>query len=328
MALQIRRGSSTQYASAGLLAPGELVFVTDTKKLYIGGYTDQGARANIDLLANMSGAVTSVNTQEGAVVLTTDDIAEGTTQAARKYFTDAKAVTAVATELVANNGLHSGVSFAWTSDNLIATATAPTITVVSDVDPHLGGNLVLNNHNITGVGSVNITGGVTITGNVSGAVNVTASGAVSAGSVSTNTVKSTGELELQSIVGSPLTLLGSRGTIASPTATLASDQIAGVVMKGRTSSGTAIGSAIVTAWASNANLSNQLPNATVNFIVGNNSDTPAVAASLDNGGLRVEGFMKVKNVAGTLPSPAEAGMIVLDGTTFKGYNGSAWVNLN
>ena len=49
---------------------------------------------------------------------------------------------------------------------------------------------------------------------------------------------------------------------------------------------------------------------------------------VDSGGMRVEGFMKVKNVAGTLPNPPEAGMIVLDGTTFKGYNGSAWVDLN
>jgi hypothetical protein len=49
---------------------------------------------------------------------------------------------------------------------------------------------------------------------------------------------------------------------------------------------------------------------------------------VDSGGMRVEGFMKVKNVAGTLPSPPEAGMIVLDGSTFKGYNGTSWVNLN
>jgi len=48
---------------------------------------------------------------------------------------------------------------------------------------------------------------------------------------------------------------------------------------------------------------------------------------VDGGGMRIEGFMKVKNVAGALPDPAEAGMIVLDGTTFKGYNGSAWVTL-
>ena len=49
---------------------------------------------------------------------------------------------------------------------------------------------------------------------------------------------------------------------------------------------------------------------------------------VDNGGMRVEGFMKVKNVNGTLPASPEAGMIVLDGATFKGYDGSAWVNLN
>lgn len=52
------------------------------------------------------------------------------------------------------------------------------------------------------------------------------------------------------------------------------------------------------------------------------------ALRLDTGGARVNGFMKVANVNGNLPNPAEAGMIVLDGTTFKGYNGSAWVNLN
>lgn len=51
-------------------------------------------------------------------------------------------------------------------------------------------------------------------------------------------------------------------------------------------------------------------------------------ARFDSGGFRSTGFVKVGQVSGTLPDPAEAGMIVLDGTTFKGYNGSAWVNLN
>lgn len=49
---------------------------------------------------------------------------------------------------------------------------------------------------------------------------------------------------------------------------------------------------------------------------------------VDSGGLRVEGFMKVKNFGSDpLPSPAEAGMIVLQGGTFQGYNGSGWVTL-
>lgn len=50
-------------------------------------------------------------------------------------------------------------------------------------------------------------------------------------------------------------------------------------------------------------------------------------ARFDGGGIRSSGFIKVANVNGTLPSPPEAGMIVLDGTTFKGYNGSSWVTL-
>jgi hypothetical protein len=49
---------------------------------------------------------------------------------------------------------------------------------------------------------------------------------------------------------------------------------------------------------------------------------------IDGGGARINGFVKVAQVNGSLPNPPEAGMIVLDGTTFKGYNGSAWVNLN
>jgi hypothetical protein len=48
---------------------------------------------------------------------------------------------------------------------------------------------------------------------------------------------------------------------------------------------------------------------------------------VDNGGLRVVGFIKVKDFNGSLPTPPEAGMIVLDAGTFKGYNGTDWVTL-
>lgn len=58
------------------------------------------------------------------------------------------------------------------------------------------------------------------------------------------------------------------------------------------------------------------------------SSNTVEVARFDGGGIRSTGFIKVAQVNGTLPSPAEAGMIVLDGTTFKGYNGSGWVNLN
>ena len=49
---------------------------------------------------------------------------------------------------------------------------------------------------------------------------------------------------------------------------------------------------------------------------------------VDGGGMRVEGFMKVKDFgAGAYPAPAEAGMIILKGGVFQGYNGSDWVPL-
>lgn len=57
------------------------------------------------------------------------------------------------------------------------------------------------------------------------------------------------------------------------------------------------------------------------------SSNATEVARFDGGGIRSSGFIKVADVAGTLPSPAEAGMIVLDGSTFKGYNGSTWVTL-
>jgi hypothetical protein len=49
---------------------------------------------------------------------------------------------------------------------------------------------------------------------------------------------------------------------------------------------------------------------------------------VDNDGMRVAGFIKVANVNGTLPASPEAGMIVLDGTIFRGYNGTGWVPLS
>ena len=51
-------------------------------------------------------------------------------------------------------------------------------------------------------------------------------------------------------------------------------------------------------------------------------------ARFDEDGLRVTGFVKVANVNGSLPASPEAGMIVLDGSIFRGYNGSGWVPLS
>lgn len=53
---------------------------------------------------------------------------------------------------------------------------------------------------------------------------------------------------------------------------------------------------------------------------------------IDNGGMRTTGFMKVGsfNGSGSYPSPAEAGMLILDSSNghFYGYNGSTWKQLD
>lgn len=145
MALQIRRGTSSELLPnvgtgyPGIrLALGELVYTTDEQKLYIGDGTTYGG---IDLLANMSGAVTKVNNLTGAVSLTTDEIPEGDAL----YYTASRAVAAVATELTDNNNLHDGISFTWAGNNLTATVTGEITTrIQKDVAPKLGGTLVLN----------------------------------------------------------------------------------------------------------------------------------------------------------------------------------------
>lgn len=49
---------------------------------------------------------------------------------------------------------------------------------------------------------------------------------------------------------------------------------------------------------------------------------------VDDDGMRVGGYVKVANVNGTLPASPEEGMIVLDGTIFRGYTSAGWVALN
>jgi hypothetical protein len=108
MALQIRRGTE---AERQLIIPlqGELIYTTDTKKVYIGdGVTLGGV-----LIAGggSGGAVDSVNGQTGNVVLSTSEILEGTSQ----YFTEERAQDAAA--LMFTNGNHTGISFVYDDAN-------------------------------------------------------------------------------------------------------------------------------------------------------------------------------------------------------------------
>lgn len=191
MALQIRRGTDTERQGV-VFALGELVYTTNTQKLYVGDGLTMGG---VDIMANMEGAVASVNGQTGPVVLTTDDISD--TSANKKYFTDALAIAAVGNDLTRVGATHTDISFVYDGTHISAIVDTGSIAgitaVVQDTAPQLGGDLDLNTSDISGEGNIDIVGGVNSTGNIS----------TSAGTLSTADLTITGGT-ITSIVEKPL----------------------------------------------------------------------------------------------------------------------------
>jgi len=209
MALQIRRGTDAQ-RSATRFGQGELVYTTDLKDLWIGdGITNGGTQV---------APVKSVNSQTGTVVLTTDNVGQGSTNL---YYSTAKAKQDAGAALIAGNGTNTNITFSY--NNGVINASVAQVSGISsvsvDTSPQLGGNLSLNSHNITGTGSINITGGITATtlsantglganlnlntfsingtGNIGITGNVVASGYAELGSVKMDTNLTTGGLVIK-----------------------------------------------------------------------------------------------------------------------------------
>ena len=163
MALQIRRGTDTERQGV-VFALGELVYTTNTQKLYVGDGQTQGG---IDIMANMEGAVSSVNGQVGVVDLDTSNITENN----NLYFTTTRALDTIGNDLIRTVGdvsPHSGISFAYINGHITATVDPGSFTglqtVEEDTNPALGGDLSLNTHAINGTGSISITGNIRSTG--------------------------------------------------------------------------------------------------------------------------------------------------------------------
>ena len=257
MALQIRRGTDTQ-RQATVFAQGELVYTTDQKDLWVGdGVTSGGTQI---------APVKSVNGLSGTVALTSDNITQGSTNL---YYSATAAKNDVAGALLAGNSSNVGITFAYNSGTNVITASissAGTLSaVVNDTNPALGGNLSLNNKNITGTGNINITGSITGSANVvatsgylgAGVTRITGNkvtttdnsslefsvptkiDGVDQGSgylniVNNSTVNSTLDLENHndSASGGFWTMNRSRGTAASPLRLQNSDNIFSIVFVG------------------------------------------------------------------------------------------------
>ena len=362
MALQLRRGSDD--ARLGIrFQNGELIWASDTRKLYIGDGATLGGKHVLETSAG-SGLVFDSITQTIALDV---ELPSQSGQNGKYLKTNGSTLS---WEAVAGGG-GGGLS-----------------SVSADTNPALGGNLTLSGYNVTGTGNINITGTLTNTGNVvtTGTVTATASH-TTFGSDSEFGGETFYIRGITDGTTNNLHVLGlgfARNSTTAPQNTIAGDYLGGLGFKGYRSDDPSLyesASAVIAAWAPSAVFTGSNPASTLNILTNNNGgqnvftfnengafvsskmlagdgdvSSPSIGfstdgavdtgfyhpgdgvvgvtvngvekARFDSGGFRSVGFIKVKDFSGTLPNPPEPGMIVLDGSTFKGYNGSAWVNLN
>jgi len=197
MSLRIRRGTNSQRTGI-TFDLGEIVYTTDTQKLYIGDGVTAGGKNLLETSVG-NGFLFNPTTQQidfaiGNLYLNTAQVPE----TSNLYFTTERAQDAVGAALVAGNAFNTGVTFTYDDANnritAVSTGSAGLTTVSSDTNPSLGGNLNTGAFNISGSGSVTA-GTITATnlgGNLNtGAFNISGSGTVTAGTVTAGTVTAT-----------------------------------------------------------------------------------------------------------------------------------------
>lgn len=122
MALRLRRGLEALRTSI-TPAEGEIIYTTDSKRLYVGDGLTAGGNG-------VSAPVSSVNGKVGAVQLVSDDLPEGTN---KLFYTDERAQDAAWT--LFNHGLHQNISFTYDDNNNRIVATSqPTFTSENAID--------------------------------------------------------------------------------------------------------------------------------------------------------------------------------------------------
>jgi len=204
MALQLRRGTSSSLTTI-TPAQGELVYTTDTKRVYVGDGSTAGG--------NPVSPVTSVNSLTGAVALTTDNIAEGTT-AGKEYFTVNRASDAAGAMIAA--GTLSGLTVSYNSTTHAITITNTNV-IQSGTTNSIGywasnGTTLSPSQNLTWDETANVLQ------NINGQIIVTANnGPRSLISAQTFNNLSTG--------GNSFSIVRARGTNVSPTAVVSADTV-------------------------------------------------------------------------------------------------------
>lgn len=409
MALRIRRGTDAQ-RTGKVFETGEIVWTTDGQQLFVGDGITAGGKAVVsDKVAGYGLIYNAISKKLEVSGLTTDDVVQGVNN---KYFSSELAVDAVGAALVAGNATNIGITFTYSNteddaNRINATVTFPTdviglTEIVQDTSPQLGGNLSLNDFDITGTGDINITGTITATGKIDTLGDIESDGELTVSKIFVTKDLVNSGMVIDSEVGGDLdqdlfsintyhndTLPAamyfsrSKGTKASPLSLANADNIFAIGFIGRTIDGTQGVSALISA-SVDGTIGNGILPGKITLRTTDEFGVPYVALEVDssqrtvfsgqtrfidgtvtkpsivfktepsldtgfyhpedgvicvatngtekvrfdNDGLRVTGFVKVKDYNGSLPATPEAGMIVLDGTIFRGYNGLAWVALS
>lgn len=364
MSLRIRRGTEAERSGLSTVDQGELLWVTNAQKLYVGlgnGQSGNNGMVNIGAALAGDGLAWDEATQTlkfGGVNYTTDDVQEGVIPG-RQYFTDERAVDAVAAALVAGTG---NVTFVYntTQDNagrIDATVTLDGIGITSveaDTSPSLGGDLDLSSNDITGTGNIGITGTIaneliTLSGSTITSTELTPGGSdrsdapLRVGSnANPNTLWVTSDNNFGVLRGltdgtnnSGITFKLSRGTLAVPAINNAGDGIA--FIDALAHDGTsyvnvgAFGIFTDIGWNGTVGVGSSVPGSFGAIVLDEFGTTKEL--SFNSKGIFNVPIIQVKGYpTGSLPATTgnlEEGYIAFDSTTkqFKGWNGTVWVVL-
>ncbi len=351
MALQIRRGTQAE-ADAVIFALGELVYTTDTQKIYVGDGITQGG---VDIMANMEGAVSSVNSQVGVVELDTSNIPENN----NLYFTDARAVEAVGDDLSRVGATHSGISFVYTGGHIIATVDTGSLVgiqdIVDDTTPQLGGSLDLNSFDINGTGDIDITGGISLTASLTNQDITLTSNRVTSlvtpptvsdrsdnafilgSNTNPNTLWVYGDNNFGVFTGisdgtnnAGFTFKISRGTLSAPTTVAAGDAIGFIDPLGYDCTDYVNIDAFGLFADPDGTVSTGIVPGSFGAVVLDSTGTPQTMSFNSKGVLNAPVLKASSYASGSEPASPENGWIIYNSTTgkFQGYSSGVWVDLS
>jgi len=341
MSLRIRRGLNSQRSSV-LLDTGEIAWATDTKKLYVGdGSTTGGVHVLATSVDETSGLAWDSTTQKikytGALGTALSNIVEdlspelgGNLNLNNRTINGTGTInftggitastlslaTGLSASLSLNNQNITGTGNIGITGNLSATGTISTTT-------GLGANLALNNYNINGFGNINIVGFLAATGPV------TVGNTITDGTLNIYNQQSS-YCVFNSLAGANTAFMEmqvSNGTFATPTPVTQNDLMGGIIFRGYVTGGTFERAVVIGSQADGNVVNGQVPGKFL-VVTTNAAGAGFNTLSFDKNGVLSTPILQVANVSGTLPTSPAIGMIVLDGTIFKGYTSAGWVDLN